>query len=63
MKTVIMFVLLFVVLSCAKESSPEGRSKIRDNHLQEQLDSLKSQNAALRKEIDWIKNELSVMNP
>ena len=43
MKT-ILIMLLFVAVSCGKESSPEGRSKLRDENLQEQLDSLKLQN-------------------
>lgn len=54
--------LLFVVVSCGKESSPEGRSKIRDKNLQEQIDSLKLQNEQIIKEIHSIKKELNLEN-
>lgn len=59
MKTVIL-ILLFMVVSCGKESSPEGRSKIRDTNLQEQLDSLKLQNEQFEKDILLIKKELKL---
>lgn len=59
MRTVIML-LLFIVIGCGKESSPEGRSKIRDNNLQEQLDSLKLQNKQIQEDIQLIKKELNI---
>ncbi len=61
MKTVIM-ILLFIVVSCGKESSPEGRSKIRDEKLQEKIDSLKLQNEQIIKDIRLIKKELNLEN-
>ncbi|APA00993.1 hypothetical protein [Flavobacterium commune] len=61
MKTIIMM-LLFMVVSCGKESSPEGRSKIRDKNLQEQLDSLKLQNEQIIEDIRLIKKELNIEN-
>lgn len=62
MKTVIMMLLLFIVMSCGNESSPEGRSKIRDKNLQEQLDSLKLQNEQILEDIRLIKKELNLKN-
>lgn len=59
MRTVIML-LLFIVMGCGKESSPEGRSKMRDNNLQEQLDSLKLQNKQIQEDIQLIKKELNI---
>lgn len=59
MRTVIML-LLFIVMGCGKESSPEGRSKMRDNNLQEQLDSLKLQNKQIQEDIRLIKKELNI---
>ena len=59
MKTIIMMLLL-VVVSCGKESSPEGRSKIRDKNLQEQIDSLKLQNEEIKEDIRLIKKELNL---
>lgn len=59
MKTIIMM-LLFMVVACGKESSPEGRSKIRDKNLQEQIDSLKLQNEEIKEDIRLIKKELNM---
>jgi hypothetical protein len=61
MKTIIL-ILLFMVVSCGKESSPDGRSQIRDKNLQEQLDSLKLQNEQFKKDILLIKKELNLDN-
>lgn len=61
MKTIVI-ILLFVVVACGKESSPEGRSKIRDKNLQEQIDSLKLQNEQIIKEIHSIKKKLNLEN-
>lgn len=58
----ILIMLLFVVVSCGKESSPEGRSKIRDEKLQEKIDSLKLQNEQIMKDIRLIKKELNIEN-
>ena len=59
MKTIIMM-LLFMVVACGKESSPEGRSKIRDKNLQGQIDSLKLQNEEIKEDIRLIKKELNL---
>lgn len=58
MKTVVIM-LLFLVVSCGKESSPEGRSKIRDEKLQQKMDSLKLQNEQIIEDIRLIKKELN----
>lgn len=58
----ILMMLLFGVVSCGKESSPEGRSKLRDENLQEQLDSLKLQNEQIIEDIRLIKKELNIEN-
>ncbi|MFL9831480.1 hypothetical protein ABS764_11540 [Flavobacterium sp. ST-87] len=59
MKTIIVM-LLFVVVGCGKESSPEGRSKIRDTNLQEQIDSLKLENAQIKTDIQLVKEKLNL---
>ena len=59
MKTIVML-LLFIIVSCGKESSPEGRSKIRDEKLQEKIDSLQLQNEQIIKDISLIKKELKI---
>ncbi len=58
----ILMMLLFGVVSCGKESSPEGRLKLRDENLQEQLDSLKLQNEQIIEDIRLIKKELNIEN-
>ena len=58
----ILIMLLFIVVSCGKESSPEGRSKIRDEKLQQKIDSLKLQNEQIIKDIRLIKKELNIEN-
>lgn len=40
-------IFLFAISACGRESSPEGRSIIRDKQIVEQLDSLKRQNHVL----------------
>ncbi|MGM8362555.1 hypothetical protein ACSV4D_11635 [Flavobacterium sp. ARAG 55.4] len=59
MKTIIVM-LLFGVVGCGKESSPEGRSKIRDTNLQEQIDSLKLENAQIKTDIQLVKEKLNL---
>lgn len=58
----ILMMLLFGVVSCGKESSPEGRLKLRDENIQEQLDSLKLQNEQIIEDIRLIKKELNIEN-
>lgn len=61
MKTILMTVSFLMLGACGQESSPEGRSKIRDKNLQEQLDSLKLENVQIKKEILLIKKELNLI--
>jgi uncharacterized protein YlxW (UPF0749 family) len=51
-----MSILLFA--ACGKESSPDGRSQIRDEKLQKEIDSLKSKDNALRDSINLINTKL-----
>ena len=60
MKTILIAATFFMVWACGPESSPEGRSKIRDRNLQEQLDSLKTENIQMKKEILLIKEKLKM---
>lgn len=59
MKTLIIM-LLFIVVSCGKESSPEGRSQIRDSKLQEQLDSLRIENKQIKEDVELIMEKLNI---
>ncbi|KAA5548829.1 hypothetical protein [Adhaeribacter rhizoryzae] len=48
MKKLLIFSFIFLFLAaCGQESSPEGRMTMKVEDLQKQLDSLKSQNAAI----------------
>ncbi|MFC6101612.1 hypothetical protein [Olivibacter domesticus] len=40
----LLIIFLFAISGCGRESSPEGRSIIRDKQIVEQLDALKQQN-------------------
>lgn len=55
----IAIIILFLLVACNKESSPEGRSKLRDVKLQEEIDSLKLQNKVILEDIRFIKKELN----
>ena len=52
-------VLLFSLVGCGRESSPEGRSQIRDEHIQREIDSLKNQNNALLDSVRIINKEIN----
>jgi hypothetical protein len=54
--TTILFVSL---LSCGPQSSPEGRSKIRDEKLQTQVDELIQQNKAIVDTLSSIRKEIT----
>ena len=51
-------ILLLSLTACGRESSPEGRSQMRDEKLQKELDSLKDQNKAIKDSISIINKEL-----
>ena len=57
-------VLLLSCAACSNESSPEGRSKIRDEKLQVEIEHLNRQNrdvldslSAIRRELNALKNQ------
>lgn len=52
------FIILLSVAACKRESSPDGRSQIRDEQLQKEIDYLKDQNAAILDSIRVINNKL-----
>jgi len=60
MKKLLIIISLFLI-SCNEESSPEGRSKIRDQKMQEEIDYLKDQNRAILDSISVINEKLSQM--
>lgn len=47
-----------LLASCGPGSSPEGRSKLRDQAIQTQIDSLKNQTKALTDSMENMSNEL-----
>jgi hypothetical protein len=55
---IIIITLLLSLYACGRDSSPDGRSQIRDEKLQSQLDSLKGQNRALLDSIALINKEI-----
>lgn len=57
MKIIFSFLVL-VLVSCAQESSPEGRSIIRDEEILRQVDSLRSQISEMRDSIKKINSKL-----
>ena len=52
-------VLLLSLAACGRESSPEGRSQIRDEKIQREIYSLKNQNNAMVDSISIINKELN----
>lgn len=57
MKTAILLLVLSLS-ACGRESSPEGRSQIRDEKLMKEIDSMKIQHHALLDSIKIIRAEL-----
>lgn len=55
---VFAIIFLFALGACNKESSPEGRSKIRDEKLQLEITQLKEQNKAILDSISEINKTL-----
>jgi len=56
-------IILLSLAACGRESSPEGRSKIRDENTQKQIDDLRDQNNALRDSIRIINRQLKNLRP
>lgn len=57
-KTAITFLLSFLLISCGGESSPEGRLTIKFEQMEQELDSLKNQNAAIMDSLKVINERL-----
>lgn len=53
-----VIIILLSLAACNRESSPEGRSQIRDEKIQREIDSLKDQNHAILDSINIIDKEL-----
>ena len=58
MKALLIIPAIILLASCGPESSPEGRSKLRDQAIQTQIDSLKNQTKALTDSVAHINMEL-----
>ncbi len=58
MKLLLTFLML-TLIACGPTSSPEGRSKIRDQDLKVQIDSLKLQNSVILDRLDSLQMRLS----
>ncbi|WP_235833065.1 hypothetical protein [Arcticibacter tournemirensis] len=52
---------LFALVACGGQSSPEGRSVIRDEQIQSQINLLKEQNKAILDSIKLINNEIKAI--
>jgi len=52
---------MFLLAACGRESSPDGRSQIRDEKIQKEIDSLKGQVNTLRDSIGLINKELKAL--
>ena len=50
--------LVILLCACGPESSPEGRSKLRDEKIQKQIDTLKYQNQAILDSLAKINEEV-----
>lgn len=56
-------IILLSLAACDRESSPEGRSKIRDENIQKQIDDLRDQNNTVRDSIRTINRQLKDLGP
>lgn len=59
---IIIALLLSLLFACGRESSPDGRSQLRDEVIQNQIDSLKNQNKAMLDSIYLINKQLKLQN-
>lgn len=57
----LLIITIILLASCGPKSSPEGRSKLRDQAIQNQIDSLKNQNKALTDSLAHINKVLREM--
>ncbi len=56
-------IILLALAACRPQSSPEGRSKIRDEKLQEEVADLKNQMNAIHDSVHIIRKELDELKP
>ncbi|WP_017258311.1 hypothetical protein [Pedobacter arcticus] len=57
----IAIILLLAMSACNKASSPEGRSKIRDEKLEQEIRKLNDQNEAILDSINAINTEIHLL--
>lgn len=57
----IAIVIMLSLVACNPESSPDGRSQLRDEKLQIEIDLLKDQNKALLDSITLINQRLKIL--
>ena len=55
--TIILIGTLFLA-ACDRQSSPDGRSRIRDEKIQKEIDSLKNENRAILDSVKSINKQL-----
>jgi len=53
------FIILLSITACKRESSPDGRSQLRDEKLQKEIDYLKDQYIAILDSIGAINKKLA----
>jgi len=58
MKKLTIVIIKLSLAACGRESSPEGRPKIRDEKIQIEIDDLKDRNNTLLDSISIINKEL-----
>lgn len=61
MKKILAIAVLLALVACGKQSSPDGRSIIRDEKIEAQINFLKNQNKAIIDSIMFINKELKVL--
>jgi hypothetical protein len=62
MKSIIIILIGTLTLTaCGRESSPDGRSQIRDEKIQQEIDSLRIQNRAILDSIGVINKKLNAL--
>ncbi|WP_437918674.1 hypothetical protein [Sphingobacterium sp. LRF_L2] len=54
----LLFMISLSLIACNHPSSPEGRSKLRDKKMQEEIDHLKDQNRAMLDSISLINKKI-----
>jgi len=60
-KTATTFLFSILLISCGKESSPEGRLKIKVEEMSQRIDSLKNQNDVILDSLKVISERLNTL--